>query len=143
MFSRRKRFDETVKINLNVWNKKIILCLEEKYLGEPDNSRIQITIRNNLSALYELNEENNKAIDELKVCLKLAIGRDYGHILAAILSAMAFNELKITRGEVSVNSDIILLSQKAYYIALARGDEKSAKTIKRFYRKKLEARNTH
>lgn len=113
----------------------------ENYIGEPDRTALEITIRNNLSIAYEIAGDNQKALIEIEECIRLASTRDYGHLLAPLLTAKSFNIIRMVKkgymqGEKLVEAQ--KLSQQAYYIAVARGDFYEVESIKKFYSANLE-----
>lgn len=114
----------------------ILKCLDAKYLGAPDCIRMQIAVRNSLAIVYEMKGEYVEAIKEIDSCLELARKYDYGHAMATLISAKAFNIIKlVNKGEVEGEwiEEAKHLLQQAYYIAAARGDINARRIIKDFY----------
>lgn len=116
----------------------VLQCLDVKYVGEPDNSKTQIAVRNNLAMVYEAQGENQKALIEIDKCLRLALQYDYGHTVAPLLFAKAYNIIKLVRkgklGSGCIN-EVKKLSLQAYYIAVARGEDKIKKSVENFWKR--------
>lgn len=113
----------------------ILRCLEVEYLGEPDNSKMQVTIRYNLAMVYEGQNMYRQALEEIEQCLELAVRYDYGYCMAPLISAKVFNIIKLVKNDELGEEKIFeakKLSQQAYYIAVARGDEKVKLSISEF-----------
>lgn len=129
----RKKEELTQSIQLY---KVILRCLDAGYMGEPDNSRMQMLVRNSLAMVYEAQGEHSKALSEINKCLDIALKYEYGYMVTTLLSAKLFNIFKLTEqkkmGENSIN-EVKKLSQQAYYIAAARGDNKIKRLIDNFY----------
>lgn len=128
---KNKEIDESIKLY-----QKILECTGARYLGEPDRTTLEITVRNNLSMAYEIKKMYHEACKELDICLELAVKSDYGHLMATLLSSKASIIIDMIEAEMKEErhmEEAKKLSQQAYSIAVARGDQRTADSIKQFY----------
>ena len=135
-YRRSKDFDESIHVY-----KYILRCLEENYIGEPIRTNLYITIVNSISAVYEILGKYQDAISQLDVCLELVAQNDYGHLIPVLMSAKAYNIMRLVDDKCMGNDNIIeakKISQYAFYIATARCDANSISRIDKFYREFME-----
>lgn len=114
----------------------VLACLEANYMGEPDKFTLQITVRNNIAIVYEMEEKNQEALAEIDACLDLASKYDYGVFLTTLLTAKAYNIIKlVTKKEINEDrlNEAKEISRQTYYIAAARGDDMACNSIRKFY----------
>jgi len=117
---------------------RVLYCLDKQYMGNPDNIRMRLTVGNSLSIVYEIQGKHLEALNEISICIDLATKYDYGYALPTLLSAKAFNIIKLIEKK-QLSEDNLLeakkISQQAYFIATARGDERVIKSVEGFINK--------
>ena len=129
---KNKEVDKSIKLY-----QKILECIEACYLGEPNRTTIEVTVRNNLSMAYEIKKMYHEAYGELDKCLELAVKYDYGHLMATLLSSKAsiiIDMIEADMIEEEYIEEAKILSQQAYCIAVARGDKRASDSIEMFYK---------
>lgn len=134
-FAHTAKYDKAIAI---YW--KLLECLDMEYILGEYVEHMKMIIMRNLSLTYFLIEKNEEALKLNERCLELAKdnneGREY-HILLSDKAAIILEQIE--KGERD-GKDIELAKKylrQSYYLAAARGDDKSAEIYRKAYEEKM------
>lgn len=134
-FAHTAKYDKAIAIY-----RKLLECLDMEYILGEYVEHMKMIIMRNLSLTYFLIEKNEEALELNERCLELAKSNNEGREYHILLSDKAAIILEQIEKEECDRTDIYLVKKylrQSYYLAVARGDKKSAEIIKEAYRKKF------
>lgn len=119
----------------------IIKCLNASYLGERDNTNLQVSVGRSLAKAYAEAQNSMRALEVIDECLEIAINSDYGCKIAAMLVSKANNYVVLVHHD-ELSKEYLEVASKclrqAYYLAAARNEHETAEKVKSYYSQYFE-----
>lgn len=134
-FAHTAKYDKAITIY-----RKLLECLDMEYILGEYVGHMKMIIMRNLSLAYFYIEKCEEALELNERCLELAKGNNEGREYHILLSDKAAIILKQVEKGKRDRMDIELTRKylrQSYYLAAARGDEKSIEVYKKAYKEEM------